>query len=130
MPMINQRQMEWIAKWQSDNGGSYQYPQAHGLKTLEECVELCLAMGASPIMIHDRVQDELTKQAIKNKRGYEYSSISVASMVEEMADVQICLGITEIMYQLNTETAIDVKIPVLESRQWTPDAFGILRRPK
>lgn len=126
--MISAKQIEWVKNWRSSNGGHNYQPHGHALKILEEVVELCLASGAAPEEILGTANTELDKGRTKGDiHPLHFDLIAVG---EEIADVQICLAVAQIEYNLNTEAAIDTKIPVLESRTWAPDWRGVLRRPR
>jgi NTP pyrophosphatase (non-canonical NTP hydrolase) len=122
-------QLEWVANWQEKNKGAPTHPRFMALKALEEMVELCAGAGASWDEITSTVNLELVKLYKKDELKGPQGGFSAKAMGEEIADVAICLAVICHNIDIDGAHEVEKKIPILEQRQWTPDAHGILRRP-
>lgn len=118
----------WVNRWRDKYAlGVRGRPSGHALKLLEEVVELCFAAGASPENVMDAVGDEIRKAEKKGEVTYVDDR---AKMGEECADVAISLDVVLRECGIDLTAEVAKKIPVLETRQWSPDERGVLRRPR
>jgi hypothetical protein len=115
-----------ILYWRTQHGGHNTRPAGHALKTLGECVELCIAAGANAAEIHDTVYAEIQKALLRKEHGEPFNYDKVC---EEIADVDICLEVLCQHNIINRDKVVADKIIILGKRQWEPDKDGVLRRP-
>jgi hypothetical protein len=117
-----------VSYWHRSQGGHAGRPAAHAVRMLRECVELCVASGATELEIKMAVRRECEKASQRHEfiQSTQYSHI-----LEEFIDVKI-LSMVFRTYFLNfgdIENEMFRKMSVLRQRQWTPDADGVLWRP-
>lgn len=125
--MLTQEQMEWVRKWRADNKAHNTRPAGHALKILEEVIELCYASGAHPGEIYNVFQAETEKARTRE----EIKQVPhMPRMQDEAADVTITVAAFVIANNIDIQDAFRKKVPILESRTWTPDNDGVLRRPR
>lgn len=125
--LSTKEQLEWVRNWRRRHGGHYQQPAAHALKALEEMVELCFASGCSDHEVVSTVAAEIGKA---RQKGEVTKTLSRDKVAEELADVTVCLCVIAVEGSYDVPAAVAAKIPVLESREWSPDARGVLRRSR
>ena len=113
--------------WHVGAGGKNVRLAGHALRLLNEAVELCVAAGARPGEIHNRVVDEIAKA---DGRGEFRMRVDPAVVRAELVDVQI-LGdiLAHHTGDVCTDTEYAAKLPVLAAREWEPDKDGALWRP-
>jgi NTP pyrophosphatase (non-canonical NTP hydrolase) len=116
------RVMVWCTQHKGHQGNERGWP----LKALGEMVELCIASGGNARDISSTVASELTKA---DERGDIKEYPEHPHMAEEVADVLINLIVFCRLNNIDPESAVLNKLPVIEARQWKPDADGVLRRP-
>lgn len=127
--MLNSTQTKQLEAWQDEFGGFPGDIKAHALKTLEECIELCVATGCTKEQIDKSVDRELVKAERKGELTGETANPYVIG--EEAADTLICLWAFIYHFNVPYKKAIDNKIPVLMSRKWKPNELtGVLERPR
>lgn len=117
-----------VLRWHLTNGGAGTRPAGHALRMLRECVELCVASGASEAEIKMAVRRECDKSRDRGEFGKD---LGLFGRVEEFADVQI-LGIVYQQYFIPSELAARElwrKLEVCRMREWEADADGVLWRP-
>ena len=125
--VMTQDQMAKIADWQTQNKGFPMVPKYSALKGLEEMLELCFASGSTMVEIEQVVNSESLKALNRNEAGGipQYSKA-----VEELGDVQVCLAVFAYHNNISIHDTVQDTLERIQSRSWTPDQFGILRRPK
>ncbi len=117
-----------IMEWHRSQGGFGSRPAAHALRMLRECVELCVASGATEAEIKMSVRRECDKAT---ERGDYTTTHSLREVTEEFVDVGL-LGVVFRNYFIPTytlENEIRRKLDVCKGREWEPDADGVLWRP-
>lgn len=102
---------------------------AHALKTLEEMVELCVACGAQESDIRSIVDVEIQKAKTKGEFVVPNQDPQHEPIQEEIADVSICLDVLAHHAQIDTDQAKLKKLPVLLARKFSPNKYGVLKRP-
>lgn len=127
MPLLTEKQFEWIRDWRQKNGGHFEKPGGHALKVLEECVELCFAMGCEAKHVEATVEKEIAKALKKGEITGAFNSTSTA---EELADISLCLGVVSLECGFFVPSYVDQKIRVLSQRLYKPDKDGVLRRER
>lgn len=123
---MDQENTAKIAHWRVKHGGHNTRPAGHALKTLGECVELCIAAGANITEISQTVHAEIDKATNRGEFKHEFDFVKVC---EEVADVDICLEMLCQHNIISRDKAISNKIPILDAREWEADKDGVLRRP-
>ena len=123
--------MTWkdrVVSWHISNGGFNGRIAGHALRLLNEAVELCVACGADPVEIGERVHMEIAKARSRNELG---TVQCVPTIREELADVDI-LSTVIAHHTGNRNLDIDCenKVSVLFQRKWTVDSDGVLWRSK
>lgn len=126
---ITNIQVSKIADWLANNNGNAVHPKYAALKALEEVVELCIASGADYKAIMRTVESETQKADVRSDwriaeppRGEELKM--------ELGDSFACLIVVALRNSISIREVIDMCIARIERREWAPDRFGILRRPK
>lgn len=114
-----------IVEWQTHFGGHGGRPAAHALMTLGEVVELCFAAGATKGEVIEAVVNEVAKAKEKGEITGQYRRQAVG---EELADVSVCVTLLAANNGVDVEYETRKKLPVLWSRQWTPNEDGVLKR--
>lgn len=92
----------------------------YGLRLLEEVVELCRAMGASPKEIHDTVYSGLPG-------GWDWlirANEPHHKVEEEFADVNITLKVAAEMWYADLDSKTDAKMAVNRARRWKANGDG------
>jgi hypothetical protein len=125
--MITKEQIKLAMHLHKEKGGHNTRPAGHCLKALGECVELCLAGGASHAEITEVIQAELIK-SLATYLGEPSPKCSLIAMAHEAADVLICLAFITEYNGLNTEHAVDVKMDQWASLEHYADVDGVVRR--
>lgn len=103
--------------------------RAHALKLLEEMTELCVACGAQESDILNVISTEIEKARTKNEFVKPSGVLSESAIIEEIADTSICLDIVAYHAKVNIDKAKLKKLPVLLQRKFSPNKYGVLKRP-
>ena len=113
--------------WHLGAGGKNVRLAGHALRLLCEAVELCVAAGANPQEIEQRVHSEIAKAL---ERGEFNRPVNFDAVREKLVDVQI-LGdvLAHHTGDVDTEREKADKIAVLHQREWEADRDGVLWRP-
>ncbi len=110
--------------WCTQHKGHMAHERGWALKALGEMVELCFASGATTEQIATTISAEI------DKADQDAPAVPVhEDMREEVADVLVNLIVYCRLNSIDPERAVLSKLPVIEARQWEPDADGVLRRP-
>ena len=118
-----------IMHWHRNQGGFPGSPAAHALRLLRECVELCVASGASQTDLLTAVDSEISKAARKGE--FRPGKADFNAVLEEMADISLLMTVYE-GYFLDppaVQWAIEKKFEICRMRHWEADASGVLWRP-
>lgn len=116
-----------IHEWNIRDGHKPIHPKYGFLKTLEEMIELGYASGAS-IGDIQQVVDRETQKAIE--RGEDNGVFDKDKAGSEIGDVLVSLEVFTQDNGIDGLLAVNRCFHRIASRQWSPDEFGILRRPK
>lgn len=119
-----------IQDWWWVNGGfAPDDPSAHALKILEEVVELCYASGATTTMISQIIASEIRKAEERDEATGRHNP---EAMQEEIGDVivTVCSLVQHYPGYLDSKKSVRDVLTKLATRQWSPDASGVLRRPR
>lgn len=117
-----------VQQWHSANGGHDGRAAGHALRMLRECVELCVASGATEGEIKLAVLRECQKAEDRKEFGKD---LGLVGRVEEFVDVQL-LAIVYQGYFLPERLVgneLEHKFEVCRARHWQADADGVLWRP-
>lgn len=117
-----------VLAWHVGNGGFGGRAAGHAIRMLRECVELCIASGASEAEIKMAVRRECDKATERKEFGKDHG---LAGRVEEFTDVRL-LGIIYQQYFIPPSVAAQElwrKLDVCRARAWQVDADGVLWRP-
>jgi hypothetical protein len=130
-----------VIEWHIKAGAANRRLAGHALRLLHECVEVCLAAGASGQEITDATLSELRKAVAQGTslEGFlPERSISAAvraavsaAVRDELADVSIVLDTVAFWASgsPNLEPERAAKIAELWKRSWTQDTDGVLWQP-
>lgn len=117
-----------ILEWHRVHGGAGKRAAGHALRMLRECVELCVASGASEAEIKMAVRRECDKA----EERQEFTKIHTHNEIaEEFVDVKILSTVFR-GYFIPTPTLeywMRHKLDVCSTRTWEADADGVLWRP-
>lgn len=112
-------------------GGAMIRPAGHALKLLGEAVELCFACGANEAEIQQRVTKEVVKQLNRNVYGRALEAApQIAEIRDEAADVGILLTVLTQYLNIRLDDVCCDKLTIAESRNYKPDADGVLHRDR
>lgn len=125
--LVDKEHMEWIVDWQVSHGASLVDPAFDALKALEEMLELCFKAGATQFQVMQVVNAERSKAAGRNEDLGEFDRVGVEG---EVGDVLVCMAVLTYKLGIRSGPALAGTITRIQSRQWAPDAGGILRRPR
>jgi len=117
-----------IMDWHRSRGGSGTRAAGHALRILRECVELCVASGASEAEIKMAVRRECDKAEERK----EFTKIPTYNgALEEFVDVKLLMTVYR-NYFISTgslENMLRRKLDICSGREWEADADGVLWRP-
>src|SRR5262245_18108034 len=85
--MVTESLNREILHWHRNQGGFPGSPAAHATRLLRECVELCVASGASQTEITEAINAEIAKAARKGE--FRPGKADYNAALEEMADVTL-----------------------------------------
>jgi hypothetical protein len=117
-----------VMHWHRSSGGFGGKASGHALRMLRECVELCVASGATEGEIKMSVRRECDKANDRREFGKDHG---LAGRVEEFTDVRL-LGIVYQHYFIPSNVAARElwrKLDVCRARVWQADDDGVLWRP-
>jgi hypothetical protein len=117
-----------IMDWHRSRGGSGTRAAGHALRILRECVELCVASGATEAEIKMAVRRECDKA--ENRK--EFTRIpTYQNALEEFVDVKILMTVYRNYFipHGSLDNEMRRKLDVCSGREWEPDADGVLWRP-
>lgn len=117
-----------IIGWHRSQGGNEARAAGHALRILRECVELCIASGASEEEIKMAVRRECDKGVARSEFGIDHSP---TEMIEEYVDVWLLMLVYRgyFIHPGDFVDASQAKMQILRSRLWEADADGVLWRP-
>lgn len=123
--MSNDTAMQ-VMLWHTAHGGHVGRARGHALKLFEEVVELALAAGASKQDLFLTLTAQFKREDDK-KLANPHATAS--NLHDEVADVAILLEVFVQHGNLDVDSAVQAKLPVLRSRQWIVTSDGVLLRP-
>lgn len=117
-----------VQEWHRTQGGSGIRAAGHALRILRECVELCVAAGASETEIKMAVRRECDKAGERGEFGKDHGLVG---KMEEFVDVTLLMKVFEGYFLPPRLVGNEMrrKLEVCRLRQWQPDADGVLWRP-
>lgn len=120
---------EDLMDWHRSQGGFAGNPAGHALRMLRECVELCVASGATRQQIIGACDAEIIKAEVKEEFCQEPK---LEAMTEELCDVVLLAIVFQGYFSpemFDFEKAMNKKFRVCQERQWEADGCGVLWRP-
>lgn len=127
--MVTRSSQQEILRWHQNQGGFPGSPAAHALRLLRECVELCVASGASQTDLTEAMNAEIAKASRKGE--FRPGKADLNAVLEEMADVTILTTVFQgyFLDEPSVDWAVDKKFEICRMRHWEADAAGVLWRP-
>lgn len=116
-----------VIDWHRENGGFAGYPAQQALRMFREMVELCIASGNRAYDLQGALQDEIDKAY---RKGEIHGCAMLMAMAEEVADVTILMDVFCSCNDIDDFEARASKLQILHEREWEPDSFGVLWRPR
>lgn len=100
----------------------------HALRILRECIELCIAAGASRNELEEAFLAEMWKADGRLEFSVPHSN---ADVLEEFVDVKMLMTIFKRYFIIPRDLEAEEwrKLEVCRKRQWEADADGVLWRP-
>jgi len=128
MELITDEDRKRLVDWQvRDLKGTPVRRASSALKLLEEVAELCYAAGAMTGEIDEVIADVQNKSI---ERHEDDGIFKIADVISETGDVVACLTMFTHYCRINPADTVSATLERIDGRQWHPDQFGILRRPK
>jgi hypothetical protein len=117
-----------ILEWHRKEGGHGGRAAGHAIRLLRECVELCVAAGATEAEIKMAVRRECDKA---KDRGDFYQAVFSPNITEEFVDVTMLASVFRYYFirAEDFENEKRRKLEILKRRGWHVDADGVLWRP-
>lgn len=117
-----------VVDWHLSQGGAGHRAAGHAVRILRECVELCIASGASPIEIKQGVHAEMLKAYDRDEFSKDHGP---EEALEEFVDVFFLMTVFKRYFIIPRDLEAEMwrKLEVCRGRQWQPDADGVLWRP-
>lgn len=122
----NYTQVIKIGDWLRHNRGKAS-PKGGALKALEEMIELCYQAGATT---EDITKVFWTESHKAYTRKEDLGIVHKTAMKEEVGDVIVCLTALCWEHDIDGITAVDACLERIDKREWSPNAEGVLRRPR